>query len=201
MPNVNTKILFYKKKITLCFIAIPAFAREDWTVSLGSILVRWFSKNFTLKERKSREHFSLVVNNILDEMTNELLFQDRTAHEFLRNVRVKSFKIIKLQDGTRKLIGYFEKISDLKETQEMTFVFNGKEYNWLSSMPSTWKNKQLKKGSARRSGTNTMKVDSSQNKEKNKPIHLSRRSQKGINKTEKTKKELRKLFAKFLKSI
>ena len=49
-------------------------------------------------------------------MTNELLFQDRTAHKFLRNVRVKSFKIIKLQDGMQKLIGYFEKISDLKET-------------------------------------------------------------------------------------
>ena len=60
----------------------------------------------------------MVVNNISDEITDKLLFQDRTAHKFLRNTCVKSFKIIKLQDETWKLIGFFEKISDLKETQK-----------------------------------------------------------------------------------
>src|SRR5581483_11586572 len=104
----------------------------------------------------------MFLNNILDNMTNELLFQDYKAHEFLRNAHVKSFKIIKLQDGMRKLIGYFEKISDLKETQETTFIFNGKEYNWLPSTSPTW-NKTAKEGSASKSGINTTKVDSSQN--------------------------------------
>jgi len=61
-------------KVELAAQPLHAYLRGDWIVSLGGIPVRWFPAEYTLKERKQRERFVLVVKNVPDTMTNANLF-------------------------------------------------------------------------------------------------------------------------------
>ncbi|GBB87743.1 hypothetical protein RclHR1_14220002 [Rhizophagus clarus] len=76
------------------------------------IPVKW--DNYTLLanlgrwERKQREKFQAVVYNLPEDMTDASLFPNGRPHQSLLDSGIKSFKIVKEVDGSRKLIGYFD---------------------------------------------------------------------------------------------
>ena len=102
-------------KIELHEAPLQAFLWNNWLVSLGGIPVRWFSGNFSLKERKMREKFVSVINNIPDTMMTEALYQHNAIHNFLTMTGIKAFKIVKNPDGTRKLLGFYETFDAQRE--------------------------------------------------------------------------------------
>jgi hypothetical protein len=57
-------------------------------------------------------------------MTNESLIVDANAHPFLRDAKVKSYKLVKAPDSSTKLIAYFESWADLQRAKKMTV-------NWI----------------------------------------------------------------------
>ncbi|GBB98933.1 hypothetical protein RclHR1_33690002 [Rhizophagus clarus] len=76
-------------------------------------LRRWgkvisFPASWNLSERKQREKFQAVVYNIPDDMMDASLFPNGRPYQFLLDSGIKSFKLVKEVDGSRKLIGYFD---------------------------------------------------------------------------------------------
>ena len=93
---------------------LAAYQRGEWTVSLGGIPVRWFPGTYSLKERKHRERFVAIIKNLPEDMTTATLYQG-ALHQFLLTAKVDAFKIIKLADGSRKLLGYYKNLDDMKD--------------------------------------------------------------------------------------
>jgi hypothetical protein len=54
--------------------------REDWTVPLDRMLVRWFPGTWNLQQRKEREKFQAILPNIPDDVKTETLFVDAIFH-------------------------------------------------------------------------------------------------------------------------
>ncbi|GBB89466.1 hypothetical protein RclHR1_16160002 [Rhizophagus clarus] len=61
-----------------------------------------------LSKKKQQEKFQAVVYNLPEDMTDASLFPNGRPHQFLLDSGIKSFKIVKEVDGSRKLIGYFD---------------------------------------------------------------------------------------------
>jgi hypothetical protein len=112
-----------KVTIALSSFTLPQLGKY-WTTDLGGIPVRWFPAKWTLKERKEREKFQAVIMDIPEEMTTASLWVDQKPHEFLTSAEVKSFKIINLGKGKRKLVGYFENWEILRTALETKQVFH-----------------------------------------------------------------------------
>ncbi|GES89598.1 hypothetical protein GLOIN_2v1871772 [Rhizophagus clarus] len=114
-----------------------AYNNGDWTVSLGSIPVRWFPAAWSLSERKQREKFQAAITNIPDDMTIESLFPNGTSGQFINDSNLQSFKVIKEQDGTRTLIGYFATWDALSRRLAKNQMWNQTELAWCKhSTPS-----------------------------------------------------------------
>src|SRR5215472_2713670 len=91
------------------------FMSGSWMVALGGIPVRWFPGYYTLKERKQRERFVSVMNNIPDSLTYDALYHGTSQNAFLKTACVKAIKIIKNPDGTRKMLGYYDSFDIQRE--------------------------------------------------------------------------------------
>ncbi|GBC00671.1 hypothetical protein RclHR1_39350001 [Rhizophagus clarus] len=110
--SVSTRV--HKKYLSVRVRLIPdhkclkCYNGGDWTVNLEGIPVRWFPASWNLSERKQREKFQTVVYNFPEDMTDASLFPNGRLHQFLLDSGIKSFKIVKEVDGSRKLIGYFD---------------------------------------------------------------------------------------------
>ncbi|GBC08617.1 hypothetical protein RclHR1_08260004 [Rhizophagus clarus] len=90
------------------YTLLANLGRWDWTVNLGGIPVRWFPTSWGLSKRKQHEKFQAVVYNLSDDMTDTSLFPNGCLHQFLLDSDIKSFKIVKEVDGSRKMIDYFD---------------------------------------------------------------------------------------------
>ena len=75
--KVQRKYQTLQIKINLHDTPLQAFLHGDWLVALGGLPVRWYPGNFTLKERKNREKFVSVINNIPDTMTRHYTSMER----------------------------------------------------------------------------------------------------------------------------
>src|SRR5581483_10796706 len=79
-----------------------------WAVFLDTMLVRWYSAHWNLSERKERERFQAVLYDIPESMTEQTLASPTNINNVLQGSRAKSFKIVKDEEGKRKLIVYLE---------------------------------------------------------------------------------------------
>ncbi|GBB98744.1 hypothetical protein RclHR1_03300024 [Rhizophagus clarus] len=66
-----------------------------------------FPAAWSLSERKQCKKFQAAITNIPKDMTIESLFPEGTSGPFINKSNLQSFKIVREQDGTRILIGYF----------------------------------------------------------------------------------------------
>ncbi|GBC05038.1 hypothetical protein RclHR1_00600001 [Rhizophagus clarus] len=106
--RVHKKYLSARVRLIPDHECLKCYNGGDWTVNLGGIPVRWFPASWNLSERKQREKFQAVVYNLPDDMTDASLFPNGRPHQFLLDSGIKSFKLVKEVDGSRKLIGYFD---------------------------------------------------------------------------------------------
>ncbi|RIA83470.1 hypothetical protein C1645_833772 [Glomus cerebriforme] len=66
----------------------------------SSIMVRWFSGDWTLSMRKERQFHQAVINNLVDDVTEENLMM--SGNFFILN-QAQSFKIVKNTKGKKKI--------------------------------------------------------------------------------------------------
>jgi hypothetical protein len=126
--------------------ARSAFDGESWVALLGKFFVRWFPAQWTLKERKRHEIFQASLYDIPDTMTYETLIVDANAHPFLRDVKAKSYKLVKIPDGSTKLIAYFKSWADLQRAKKMAVNWIGQELHWSHhAAPNSYTNKSKAK--------------------------------------------------------
>jgi len=195
--KVQRKYQTLRVKVELAENPLQAFLRHDWMVSLGGIPVRWYPGNFTLKERKQRERFVSVINDIPESMTTEALYHF-APHQFLTIAEVKGFKVIKTSNGSRKLLGYYETFDKMKEHQSLPQGWGDNLLTWTVPEPIKKKNFTQQK----RGGNSTTKTkDSSQNQQSNKKNNTNKKGNKKKQKSSVKKGDLRKLFAEFLRSV
>jgi hypothetical protein len=90
------------------------------------------SGTWNLQQRKKREKFQAVLNNISDEISTESLFVDAISQYFLVETGCKYYKIVKdLSKGPCKLIMYYELWDALKRILNIKF-------NWQDMKKQTW---------------------------------------------------------------
>jgi hypothetical protein len=123
-----------------------AFDGESWVTPLGKFFIRWFPAQWTLKKRKRRKIFQAALYDVPDTMTYKSLLVDANAHPFLRDAKVKSYKLVKIPDGSTKLIAYFESWADLQHAKKMTVNWIGQELHWSHhAAPTSYTNKSKAK--------------------------------------------------------
>jgi hypothetical protein len=137
--------------------------------TLGSMSVHWFPAEWTLSQRKQREKFALVVNNVLAEVHDTILWSRNKPHEFLAQFNTKSYKAIKMAKGDRLIIGFFEKLEDLVKVKKMTFQLHGKDYQWNHYSPPSHI-KKMKGSFPSKSSKNEQTVGRSHKLNKNKKL-------------------------------
>ncbi|GBB86488.1 hypothetical protein RclHR1_12910008 [Rhizophagus clarus] len=98
------------KNFTLNLVVydIPA----KWTnYQLLSELNKWrkvvFVSTRVQKKYQTAKKFQAAITNIPEDMTIESLFPEGTSSSFINENNLQSFKIVREQDGSRILIGYF----------------------------------------------------------------------------------------------
>ena len=84
---------------------IQALASNQWTIIIDGMALRWFSGDWTLKERKRRSEFCAVIEDSPVGLTTEALIQDQS---FLLRFGLKSYKILRLPANKLKFLAYFE---------------------------------------------------------------------------------------------
>jgi hypothetical protein len=201
--KVQRKYQTLRVIIELADNPLQAFNRGDWVVSLGGIPVRWFPGTFTLKERKQREKFYAVINNIPETMTTENLFSYQ-ANQFLTNAGVKAFKIIKDSSGSAKLLCYFKKFDTMHSLIGTETTWVGSQLLWASVDKMNKKKTNLKKSSKIDNNTSNRYQSKKQTgKMKNSGSKKGKKSSKNTEKSKKPfkKKHLKKLLADILDSF
>jgi hypothetical protein len=111
-------------KIELVNSAAQAFDQNTWVAPLGNFFVRWFPAAWNLKERKRRELFQAALYDVPASMTYSTLKVDGNVHPFLREANAKAYKLVKLPDGTTKLIAFLESWDALN-------ALIGKKIKWM----------------------------------------------------------------------
>ena len=197
--KIQRKYQTLRVKIELNDSPYNSFMSGDWMVALGGIPVRWFPGNYTLKERKQRECFVSVMNNIPDSLTNNALYLGTSSNAFLKTAGVKAIKIIKNPDGTRKMLGYYESFDKQKEMLETQQNWGSAFLKWELQGPFG-KNKKNTRQNSKGSAFTKNKKNSNQNlNSKPKKTKPAKKGNKSI--TPAKKKELTKVLVEILNSI
>ncbi|GES96546.1 hypothetical protein GLOIN_2v1773466 [Rhizophagus clarus] len=88
-----------------------------------------FPASWSLKERKERERYQVVIKNPLDDMnTTTLALKENINSLIQRDIRM--FKEIKFSDGSRKIIGYLLTWDSMKECIDIPMIWNGASLTW-----------------------------------------------------------------------
>jgi hypothetical protein len=111
--------------------------KGDWCTLLGEVLVRWFPSEWNLKERKERERFQAVLQNLPEDLTLDKLIRNGQPTEFLNSLGFKSFKLVKTVNGKRKLIGYFESWQALQARICNPTIWGEDKLDWQRHFPPT----------------------------------------------------------------
>jgi len=121
-------------KIELSTFKLAEWNRSNpsvWQTDLGGIAVRWFPASWTLEERKAREiHQASVV--LADEQRLEDFWDGTKFNPFLTEYGIKSLKIVKLSDGTRKMLAFFETNEAKRLAIETPSTFNNKPFVFVT---------------------------------------------------------------------
>ncbi|GBB86229.1 hypothetical protein RclHR1_12670002 [Rhizophagus clarus] len=135
----------------------------DWTVNLEGIPVRWFPAFWNLSEKKQYEKFQAVIYNIPEDMTDTSLFPNGRPHQFLLDSGIKSFKIVKEVDGSRKLIGYFDTWDNVSVCINNSQFWNNVRISWCHYSTPNFKNlyKSARIGNADKSSRTPYRSNSS----------------------------------------
>ncbi|GBB91314.1 hypothetical protein RclHR1_18500003 [Rhizophagus clarus] len=128
--RVHKKYLSARVRLIPDHKCLKCYNGGDWTVNLGGIPIRWFPASWNLSERKQREKFQAVVYNLPDDMTDASLFPNGRPHKFLLDSGIKSFKIVKEVDGSRKLIGYFDTWDHVSTRINNPQLWNNVRISW-----------------------------------------------------------------------
>ena len=107
---------------------------------MGGIPVRWFPTSWGLSKRKQHEKFQAVVYNLSDDMTDTSLFPNGCLHQFLLDSDIKSFKIVKEVDGSRKMIGYFDTWDHVSTRINNPQLWNDVRISWCRYSTPNFKN-------------------------------------------------------------
>ncbi|GBB84359.1 hypothetical protein RclHR1_10980011 [Rhizophagus clarus] len=78
--RVHKKYLSARVRLIPDHECLKCYNKEDWTVNLGGISVRWFPASWNLSERKQREKFQAVMYNLPEDMTDASLFPNGRPH-------------------------------------------------------------------------------------------------------------------------
>ncbi|GBB88400.1 hypothetical protein RclHR1_14990001 [Rhizophagus clarus] len=101
-----------------------------WIAPLGPVVVRWFSASWSLKERKERERFQIVVQGPPNSFTADVLAVKEHLTNFINPLCIKAFKEVKNPDGSRKMFAYFESWEDLQNILSKESFWNGAKLSW-----------------------------------------------------------------------
>ncbi|GBB92881.1 hypothetical protein RclHR1_20710005 [Rhizophagus clarus] len=138
--RVHKKYLSARVRLIPDHECLKCYNGGDWTVNLGGIPVRWFPASWNLSERKQREKFQAVVYNLPDDMTDTSLFPNGRPHQFLLDSGIKSFKLVKEVDGSRKLIGYFDTWDHVSTRINNPQFWNDVKISWCRYSTPNFKN-------------------------------------------------------------
>ncbi|GBB84012.1 hypothetical protein RclHR1_10650012 [Rhizophagus clarus] len=138
--RVHKKYLSARVRLIPDHECLKCYNGGDWTVNLGGIPVRWFPASWNLSERKQREKFQAVVYNLPDDMTDASLFPNGRPHQFLLDSGIKSFKLVKEVDGSRKLIGYFDTWDHVSTRINNPQLWNDVRISWCRYSTPNFKN-------------------------------------------------------------
>ncbi|RGB22613.1 hypothetical protein C1646_775813, partial [Rhizophagus diaphanus] len=168
-------------KIALSSFSLPQF-NTNWTTDLGGIPVQWFPASWTLRERKQREKFQAVVYNIPEDVTMHTLWRDQKPITYLCELGAKSFKIVQIGKGKRKLVGYFKTWEAIRKVLDYHQVLSseGIKLSWCQhSTPN------LKKVPTTKDRSGEKKTNSSNAKSKKKDQQFSSKAPKKSNQLKK----------------
>jgi len=121
-------------KIEMNAPTLTSFDKGTWMHELDNLPIRWFPGTWTLKQRKNREKFKLVINSLPETIAATESRTD-TRYGLLHRFEVRSHKIIKTTKGDLQLIGYFEKYEDVQRALNAKFQLEDKDYRWSKFLP------------------------------------------------------------------
>ena len=165
------KYLSAKATIVMRRSYMQALDNGEWMTTMNGRGYRWFPGSWTLQQRRKRDHFQLVIEDLPEEMTETYMIQDQ---KFCDNFKVKSFKIITSPNKVRKLVAFFESYGDQeKALRTDTFSLFNKGYRWINDHYQSKK----KGATVKRSGPGARIQGSDQSKTKvKKSKEFSRKS-------------------------
>ncbi|GBC02134.1 hypothetical protein RclHR1_04470013 [Rhizophagus clarus] len=151
--QVHKKYLSARVRLISDHKCLKCYNGGDWTVNLGGIPVRWFPAFWNFLERKQQEKFQTVVYNLPEDMMNASLFPNGRLHQFLLDSGIKSFKIVKEIDGSKKLIGYFDTWDHVSTCINNPQLWNDIRLSWCCYSTLNFKNlrKSARIGNAKKS--------------------------------------------------
>jgi hypothetical protein len=122
-------------------------------------------------------------------MIYKSLIVDANAHPFLRDAKVKSYKLVKTPDSSTKLIAYFESWADLQRAKKMTVNWLRQDIYWSHhAAPQFYTNKSKSKTTSQQQHKHRNKNPENPATGSNKiPIIKSRYVYKGSNTNSKDK--------------
>ncbi|GBB86119.1 hypothetical protein RclHR1_12580007 [Rhizophagus clarus] len=138
--RVHKKYLSARVRLIPDHECLKCYNGGDWNINLEGIPVRWFSASWNFSEKKQREKFQAVVYNLPDDMTDAFLFLNSHPHQFLLDSGIKSFKIVKEVDGSRKLIGYFDTWDHVSIRINNPQLWNDVRISWCCYSTPNFKN-------------------------------------------------------------
>lgn len=100
-----------------------------WQTDLAGIPVRWFPDSWSLAERKERDKFQLAVKNVPDDFTLNDIWKEGHLTQFFTDLKIKSFKFVKMPDGSTKWLTCYEIYVDKRNALETGITLGAKLFN------------------------------------------------------------------------
>src|ERR1043165_9507509 len=77
---------------------VVAHNKGDWIAPLAGLPVRWYPAQWNLQERKERERFQAVLQDIPESLTMASLIPEAKLHLAIYANNIKAFKIVQTTD-------------------------------------------------------------------------------------------------------
>jgi hypothetical protein len=93
---------------------------------------------------KQRKFFQVAVYEILNSIIYDSLIINANAHLFLREAKVKSYKLVKTSDNNTKLIRYFKSWADLQKALKFSINWDSFTLHWSYHTASCFYSNKMK---------------------------------------------------------
>ncbi|GBB89622.1 hypothetical protein RclHR1_16360002 [Rhizophagus clarus] len=170
---------------------------KSWMALLNALPVQWFPAFWSLKERKERERYQVVIEHPPEDMNTTTLALKENIN-FLIQRDICMFKEVKFPDGSRKIIGYLSTWDNMKDCIDKPMVWNGAQLKWShhlgpSNNKSAYNTKNKIKPSKRSNTNNSQNLSHKSNTVGTGSNRISIGNRKDFKQAKKTEDEAHKI--------